>query len=52
LVEQTFMESYGHENVKERVYVPAENHRIELDELERAVEETTPLLAATPPRTP
>ncbi len=47
LVEQTFLEVHGHKNVREKRFVPANNHQIELDELVRAVQETTPLLATT-----
>jgi DNA invertase Pin-like site-specific DNA recombinase len=47
LVEQTFLEQHGHKNVREKVFVPADSHQIELDELVRAVQETTPLLATT-----
>jgi site-specific DNA recombinase len=44
LVEQTFLEELGTENVRLKVFIPAENHQIELEEAVRAVEEITPLL--------
>jgi site-specific DNA recombinase len=44
LVEQTFLETYGHENVKEQIFIPAESHQTELEEAMRAVDELTSLL--------
>ncbi|MFA5707380.1 recombinase family protein [Mycolicibacterium sp.] len=46
LCESTFLDSYGHERLKERVFIPAETHQLELDEAVRAVQEITPLLGA------
>lgn len=43
LVEQTFLEELGADNVRERVFIPAESHQIELEEAMRAVEEITTL---------
>lgn len=43
-VEESLLAEVGHENVRERFYVPAENHQLELDEAVRAVEELTSLL--------
>ena len=51
LVKEGFLSEYGHENVREQVFVPAENHQTELEELQRAVEETTPLMVTTPSET-
>lgn len=42
--ETAFLAVYGHENVKERVYIKAEDHQAELDEALRAAEEITPML--------
>ena len=44
LAQQTFLESYGPEPVREKIFIQAENHQIELDEAVRAVQEITPLL--------
>jgi len=44
MVEQAFLDTVGESNVLERVYVPAENHQIELEEARRAVDELLPLL--------
>lgn len=44
LVEKGFLDEHGAKNVQEKVYVPAESHRTELDEAVRAVDEITPLL--------
>lgn len=44
LVRDTFLDEVGTENVRERVFVQAESHQIELNEAVRAVEEITPLL--------
>jgi DNA invertase Pin-like site-specific DNA recombinase len=44
MVEEGFLFSHGHENVREKVFIPAESHQEELDEALRAVEEITPLL--------
>jgi len=44
LVEEGFLSAYGAEGVKERVFIPAENHQNELDEAVRATEELTGLL--------
>lgn len=46
-VEERFLSRIGHLKVQERVYVPAENHQIELDEAVRAVDEITALYGAT-----
>lgn len=43
-VEERFLEELGDVNVRERLFIPAENHQIELDESVRAVEELTSLL--------
>lgn len=39
-----FLEQFGEDPVLERVYVPAEDHRIELEAAERAVEELSTLV--------
>lgn len=44
LVEQGFLWELGDSNRREKVFVPAENHQIELEGARRAVEEITPLL--------
>ncbi|MGB0972301.1 MAG: recombinase family protein [Mycobacterium sp.] len=44
--ENTFLATYGHEKVKERVYIKAEDHQIELDEAVRAAGEIAPMLGA------
>jgi recombinase-like zinc beta ribbon protein len=44
LVEEGFLFQYGLEPVREHVYIPAENHKMELDEHLRAVAEITQLL--------
>ncbi|AEJ93574.1 serine integrase [Mycobacterium phage Airmid] len=44
LVEESFLAELGDRKIQERVYIPAESHRAELDEAVRAVEEITPLL--------
>ncbi|AEL17730.1 serine integrase [Mycobacterium phage Cuco] len=44
LVEEHFLDEVGGFNVQEKVYVPASDHRAELDEAVRAVEELTQLL--------
>lgn len=44
LVEEGFLFTYGQEKVKEKVYIPASNHEIELMEAQRAIDEITPLL--------
>lgn len=43
-VEETYLQKLEHEHVRDRQFVPAENHQIELDEAIRAVEELTALL--------
>jgi site-specific DNA recombinase len=43
LVFDTFLEDFGDDPVLERVYRPAENHQIELEEAVRAVDELTAL---------
>jgi hypothetical protein len=43
-VEDAFMYSIGDDNVREKYYVPAEDHQLELEEAQRAVDEITPLL--------
>ena len=43
-VEDTFMHHLGDRQVKQRVFVPAEDHEIELAEAQRAVEEISTLL--------
>src|SRR4029077_3295812 len=40
----TFLATYGHENVKEKVFIPAEEHQALLDEAVRAAEEIAPML--------
>jgi site-specific DNA recombinase len=42
--ETTFLATYGHENVKAKVHIPAQDHQAELDEAVRAAEEIAPLL--------
>lgn len=44
LLEEAFLESVGHLNVLERVFQPAENHQIELEDAIRAVDELSALL--------
>jgi len=44
LAEQKFLDAYGDEHVKERTFIPAENHQNELDEAVRAAEEITAAL--------
>lgn len=44
MVRATFLHTYGHEKVKHRVLIPAEDHRAELDENVRAAQEIAPLL--------
>lgn len=46
LIEERFLDEYGHENVKEQVLIPATDHRVELDENIRAAEEIAPLLGS------
>lgn len=43
-LEAAFLEAVGDKNVLERVFIPAENHQIELDEAMRAVDELSTLL--------
>lgn len=43
LVFSTFLEQFGADPVLERVYVPAEDHQIELEQAQRAVEELSSL---------
>lgn len=47
LVESGFLYEYGAQNVREKVYIPAENHQIELDEAVRAHAELSTLLGTT-----
>ena len=47
LVESGFLYEYGAQNVREKVYIPAENHQIELDESVRAHAELSTLLGTT-----
>lgn len=44
LLEQKFLSDFGDDLVEERVYVPAENHQIELDQARSAVDEISTLL--------
>jgi site-specific DNA recombinase len=44
LASELFLNELGDEKVQERVYIPAQNHQIALDEAVRAVDEITPLL--------
>lgn len=44
LVFDTFLEDFGAAPVMERVYVPAEDHQIELEQAQRAVEELSALV--------
>jgi site-specific DNA recombinase len=44
--ESLFLGVYGGENVKEKVFIPAEDHQRQLDEAVRAAGEITPLLGA------
>lgn len=44
LVFDTFLEEFGDDPVLEKVYVPAENHQIELEQAKRAVEQLSELL--------
>lgn len=44
--QSTFLGVYGHENVKERVLIPAEDHQAELDEAVRAAQEIAPMLGS------
>ncbi len=44
LLEETFIREAGHVSSVDRVFVPAENHQIELEEATRAVGELTALL--------
>ncbi|MCW2551137.1 MAG: 31, gp66 [Mycobacterium sp.] len=44
--EETFLGMYGQEYVKEKVFIPAEDHQAELDEAVRAAEEIAPMLGA------
>jgi DNA invertase Pin-like site-specific DNA recombinase len=44
LVFDTFLEEFGDQPVLDRVYVPAEDHQIELEAAERAVEELSALV--------
>ncbi|WP_078344850.1 recombinase family protein [Mycobacteroides chelonae] len=43
-VEEKYLQELEHEHVRDRQFIPAENHQIELDEAVRAVEELTSLL--------
>lgn len=43
-VEEKYLQELEHVHVRDRQFVPAENHQIELDEAVRAVEELTALL--------
>lgn len=43
-VEEKYLQELEHEHVRDRQFIPAENHQIELDEAIRAVEELTSLL--------
>ncbi|QLF84435.1 serine integrase [Mycobacterium phage Topanga] len=45
LLEESFLQRIGDLPVLERVFIPSENHEIELEEARRAIEELTPLLA-------
>jgi site-specific DNA recombinase len=46
VVEETFLGELGEQLVMERVFIPAEDHQIELDEAVRAVDELTALAGA------
>jgi DNA invertase Pin-like site-specific DNA recombinase len=47
LVFDTFIEEFGNDPVRERVYVPAEDHQIELERAESAYKELTALVGTT-----
>ena len=47
LVEDGFLYAHGDEQVRERVYVRASDHTIELNEAQKALDEITTLLGAT-----
>lgn len=44
LLEEEFLSQLGREKLRERVFIPAENHQIELEEAIRAIDELTSLL--------
>jgi DNA invertase Pin-like site-specific DNA recombinase len=44
MLEEVFLDAVGNSPVMEKVFIPAENHQIELDEARRAVDELLPLL--------
>lgn len=44
--ERAFLFYYGHENIKEKVFVPAADHQAELEEAVRAAEEIAPMLGS------
>lgn len=44
LLEEKFLSDFGESPVEERVYIPAENHQIELDQARSAIDEISTLL--------